>query len=226
MPFADKFRALVDMPFRGDTLGDLTVESVEVSHVGLAAGQYVYPLRLVLHGRGGEAAVERAIKSLFARRCATFSGYGTPYQLWFGKPTIESLGDGRYALTAQGGGARVHLAADLARFGEHLAAQGLLAATATEQTALVEQYRAEVQRLVGRYRARLHQAKNGYEPSWLASAQNARNTWAAILGVRVRVNTPFMFIPPTRITLCTAAKSARFQTCIPATKGLLAATCK
>src|SRR5436305_1915158 len=56
--------------------------------------------------------------------------------------------------------------------------------------------------------------------------QNSRRTWAAILGVRVRVKTPFIFSPPTRIMLCTAAKSAKFQTCIPATKSLPAATSK
>jgi mono/diheme cytochrome c family protein len=47
--------------------------------------------------------------------------------------------------------------------------------------------------------------------------QNSRRTWAAILGCRVRVKMPFIFRPPTLAMLCTAAKSAKFQTCMPAT---------
>ena len=163
MPFADKFRAMMAMPFPGDMLGELTVESVTVGHEGRAAGQYAYPLRLILSGPGGLAAVKRAIKPLFATRCTTFSGYGTPYQLWFGQPTIERLGEDRYAVTAEGAGARVHLEADLLRFGEHLAAEGSLAASPAEQQALVaaylERYRGEVQRLVGRYRTRLRRSE-------------------------------------------------------------------
>ncbi len=165
MPFADKFRAMMDMPFPGDPLGDLTVESVAVGHEGRAAGQYAYPLRMVLCGRGGLAAVKRAIKPLFARRCTTFSGYGTPYQLWLGKPDIESLGEGRYAVTGEGAGVRVHLEADLARFCAHLADQGQLAATPDEQSALIgaylDGYQAEIQRQVGRYRTRIRKAERG-----------------------------------------------------------------
>ena len=169
MPFANKFRAMLDLPFPGDTLGDaadgLTVESIAVGHEGRAAGLYAYPLQLVLCGPGGLTAVKRAIKALFARRCTTFSGYGTPYQLWLGQPSIEPLGDGRYAVTAEGVGARVHLEQDLLGFAEHLAREGLLVTSPEERAALVaaylDGYRAEVQRLVGRYKTRLRRSEAG-----------------------------------------------------------------
>jgi hypothetical protein len=165
MPFADKFRAMMDFPFPGDTLGDMTVESVEVGHEGRAPGVYAYPIRMVLRGPGGQAAVLRAVKQLFATRCTTFSGFGTPYQLWFGKPAIESLGDGRYAVALEGAGARVHLEADLARFLDYLASEGRLtgAADPAERAALVGdyivRYQAEIGRLVGRYRTRIRRSE-------------------------------------------------------------------
>lgn len=165
MPFADKFRAMMDMPFPGDSLGGLVLESVQVGHEGRAAGCYAYPLRLVLRGRGGMAAVKAAIKPLFAKRCTTFSGFGTPYQLWFGKPEVESLGDGSYAVTAEGAGARVHLESDLVRFCDYMASTGMLDASPEERRAVVDGYlagyRGEVQRLVGRYRTRMRRAEAG-----------------------------------------------------------------
>ncbi len=165
MPFADKFRAMMAMPFPGDVLGEMTVESLAVGHEGRAPGQYAYPLRLVLRGPGGLAAVKRAIGPLFAKRCTTFSGYGTPYQLWFGRPTITRLGDDLYEVTAEGAGVRVHLEADLLRFCQHLVAEGQLAATPDECEAWVaaytDRYRGEVQRLVGRYRARIRRHETG-----------------------------------------------------------------
>jgi hypothetical protein len=177
MPFADKFRAMLDLPFPRDTLGPppdedarggaITVESVSVGHEGRAPGQYAYPLCLVLRGPGGVAAVRRAIKPLFARRCTTFSGFGTPYQLWFGRPAIESLGDNCYAVTAEGAGARVHLQDDLARFCDYLAEEGQIVVTPEQRDALVAdyiaRYQAEVARLVGRYRTRIKRANTREE---------------------------------------------------------------
>jgi hypothetical protein len=167
MPFADKFRAMMDMPFPDDVLGEpgneFVVENISVGHEGRAPGHYAYPLRLVLRGPGGLAAVRRAIKPLFARRCTTFSGFGTPYQLWLGKPAIEPLGEGRYAVTAEGAGVRVHLDQDLLRFAEDLTAGGHLSATPAEREALVAdyvaRYQAEVARVVGRYRTRIKRAE-------------------------------------------------------------------
>ncbi|MFH1085225.1 MAG: hypothetical protein V1772_05645 [Chloroflexota bacterium] len=162
MPFADKFRAMMAFPFPGDALGEMTVESVEVGHEGRAPGLYAYPVRMVLRGPGGQAATLRAVKPLLNQRCTTFSGYGNPYQLWFGKPEIESLGDARYAVTVEGTGARVHLEEDLARFAECLASTGQLNADPSARAALVAdylaQYRGKVQRLVGRYRTRIKRA--------------------------------------------------------------------
>jgi hypothetical protein len=158
MPFAIKFRAMMDMPFVGDHLGDMLVESVSVGHEGGAVG-YAYPLRLVLVGPGGLAGVKKAIKPLFSRRCTTFSGYGTPYHLWFGKPSCESLGSERYAVIAEGAGVHVHLEADLKRFCEHLAAKGVLSDTSLEYTELVQGYldgyKVEVARVVSRYHNKL-----------------------------------------------------------------------
>jgi hypothetical protein len=162
MPFADKFRAMMEFPFPGDALGDFIVKEVDVRHHGGTAGVYAYDVRLVLRGPGGQQGVRRALKPLLAQHPTTFSGYGTPYQLWFGKPEIASLGDRRYEVRVEGGGARTYLGDDLARFLDHLVAQGLAAvdpepAAQTEQVeAYLEGYRAEVQRLVGRYRYRLH----------------------------------------------------------------------
>jgi hypothetical protein len=162
MPFADKFRAMMGFPFPGETLGAFTVESVDVGHEGIAPGLYVYPVRIVVSGPGGVTAATKALRPLLSQQCTTFSGYGNPYQLWFGKMTIESLGEGRYAATVQGAGARVHLHDDLARFLEHLAAQGALA-EGLDSAALVESYLAgyqgEVARLVNRYRGKLRRTR-------------------------------------------------------------------
>jgi len=165
MPFAPKFRAMMALPLPGDEIGNFVVESIAVGHQGRAAGQYAYPLRMVLRGVGGVAGVKRAIKPLFCQRCTTFSGYGTPYHLWFGPPTIEKLDTGRYEITAEGAGARVHLEQDLERFCQHLADQGLLAADANERhplvTAYLDGWRAEIARLVGRYRTKLARHEGG-----------------------------------------------------------------
>jgi hypothetical protein len=165
MPFADKFRAMMDMPLPGDKLGEMTVESITVGHEGRADGHYAYPVRVVLHGPGGQAAVRRAIKPLLARRCTTFSGFGTPYQLWFGRPAIESLGDARYSVSVEGAGMRAHLGSDLARFCEHLASKGLLDVAPAQHEALVagyiDGYQGDVRRLVGRYRTRLRRSERG-----------------------------------------------------------------
>lgn len=166
MPFADKFRAMLDFPFAGDYVGAFLVESVEVGHEGAGAGRYVYPVRLVLRGPGGRQGVLRALKALLSSHPMTFSGYGNPYQLWFGKPEVESLGEQRYAVTVEGAGARVFLAEELERFLAYLDTQGQLVAPSegTQREPLVqaylELYQAEIRRRVGRYRGRLRQARN------------------------------------------------------------------
>ncbi|MBN1579919.1 MAG: hypothetical protein JXA89_04400 [Anaerolineae bacterium] len=166
MPFANKFRAMMDFPFAGDTLGDFIVESVDVRDERGGSEGYVYAVRMVLRGPGGQQGVRRALKSLFSLHLTTFSGYGNPYQLWFRKPQIESLGDQRYVVTVKGAGARIVLAPELDRFLQYLEDNGRLA-TQPDPAArdmlietYLDQYRAEIKRQVDRYRRRLTKAEN------------------------------------------------------------------
>jgi hypothetical protein len=158
MPFANKFRAMMDLPFPGDTVGGFAVEQVDVRDEPGGPGRYAYSARIVLRGPGGQQGVRRALKALFSAHPTTFSGYGNPYQLWFGKPEIESLGDRRYAVRVEGAGARVFLEQELQRFLGYLDAEGQLAARVDQAArerlveAYLEGYRAEIKRKVDRYR--------------------------------------------------------------------------
>jgi hypothetical protein len=164
LPFADKFRAMMDFPFAGDCVAGFVVEHVDVAHESGGAGRYVYPIRIVLRGPGGQAGVKRALKTMLPPHTMTFSAYGNAYQLWFGKPEIESLGDGRYAVTVEGAGARVHLDDELERFVAFLAEEGHLAAGSEGEAAgplvrtYLEGYQGEIKRKVARYRRRLRKA--------------------------------------------------------------------
>lgn len=160
MPFAKKFRAMMDFPSPGDTVGGFTVEDVDVHDEWGAPEGYVYGVRMVLRGPGGKQAVQRALKPLFAKHPTTFSGYGNPYQLWFRKPEIESLGEQRYAVSVKGSGARIYLEPELARFLDYLADHHLDAPSEpADREALIEtyleQYRAEIALLVARYHRKL-----------------------------------------------------------------------
>jgi hypothetical protein len=165
MPFANKFRAMMDFPFAGDTVGGFAVESVDVRDEWGSSDGYAYAVRIVLRGLGGKQGVRRALKSLFSKHPTTFSGYGNPYQLWFRKPEIESLGDKRYAVRVKGAGARVYLAPELDRFLRYLEEEGHLAAQPdptiweTLIETYLEQYRAEIRRQVDRYRRKLQKPK-------------------------------------------------------------------
>jgi hypothetical protein len=152
---------MMDFPFPGDTIGDLTVEHVDVQHEGIGPGQYAYTAQIVLRGPGGQQGVRRALKALLSSHPMTFSGYGNPYQLWFGTPEIESLGDKRYAVRIRGAGARVFLGEELQRFVEYLAQEGPLpiepdppAIEGLVDTYL-QQYQVEIKRKVDRYRRQL-----------------------------------------------------------------------
>ena len=161
MPFAKKFRAMMDFPFPGDMIGDLTVESVDVRDEQGGGGGYVYGVRMVLRGPGGTQGVQRALRALFTQHPTTFSGYGNPYQLWFRKPETESLGEQRYAVNVKGAGARVYLEPELKRFLQYLNEDNHLAVpsdTATQETlveAYMERYRLEIKRRVERYNRKL-----------------------------------------------------------------------
>ena len=161
MPFAKKFRAMMDFPFPGDMIGDFTVESVEVHDEQGGGDGYVYGVRMVLRGPGGTQGVQRALRALFTQHPTTFSGYGNPYQLWFRKPETESLGNQRYAVKVKGAGARVYLEPELRRFLQYLDEENLLAVrsdAAAQETlveAYLERYRVEIKRRVERYNRKL-----------------------------------------------------------------------
>ena len=159
MPFANKFRAMMDLPVPGDTAGDFLIEHVDVSHAAGDRWGYTYDVRVVLRGPGGKSGVRRTFTPLLSKRVTTFSSYGNPYQLWFGKPEVASLGDRRYALQVEGIGVRIDLAGELERFLDSIAGQDDATDEPVPPVQLVEsyleQYRIEVDRRVARYRLRL-----------------------------------------------------------------------
>jgi hypothetical protein len=161
VPFAKKFRAMMELPFAGDALGDFVVESVEAHDVAGDFGQHGYSVRMVLRGPGGQQGVRRTVGALLSARPLTFSSYGNPYQLWCGRPEIESLGNKRYAVTARGAGVPIALEAALLRFLHELDAGGLLAEQPGETdlqevvATYLDRYREEIQRSVSRYRGKL-----------------------------------------------------------------------
>lgn len=161
MPFANKFRAMMDFPFAGDTVGDFLVESVEVRDVPGDMGRYQYAVHMVLQGMGGRQGVQRALKEMLDSHLTTFSGYGNPYQLWFGKPEIESLGDKRYEVKVRGAGSRIYLEQELVRFLAYLQETEQLATRVDREgceaavEAYLDRYRAEIKRQVDRYRGKL-----------------------------------------------------------------------
>lgn len=164
MPFAKKFRAMMDFPFPGDMVGDFTVESVDVWDEQSSSEGHIYGVRMVLYGVGGKQGVKRALKSLLSQHPVTFSGYGNPYQLWFRKSEVESLGDKRYAVTVKGAGERIYLEPELMRFLQYLNENDCLPTPldpATQETLIedyLEQYRTKIRLQVGRYRSRLTKA--------------------------------------------------------------------
>ena len=116
MPFANKYRFTMRMPCSGETLGDFVVEECTVEHEEHGNGTISYPMTIVLRGPGGGQAVRRTIRERFAGGHTTFSGYGNPYQLQFGRFDVESLGYRRYRVTGCGTGVRFDLARELRRF--------------------------------------------------------------------------------------------------------------
>lgn len=161
MPFARKFRAMMGFPFAGDSIGAYTVESVDIHDEKGDGDGHVYGVRMVLRGPGGAQGVQRVLRDLFTQHPTTFSGYGNPYQLWFRKPEIESLGEQRYAVNVQGAGARVYLEPELKRFLQYLSEDNHLAIpldSATQESLVetyMERYRVEIKQRVERYNRKL-----------------------------------------------------------------------
>ncbi len=167
MPFAKKFRAMMNFPFPGERVGDFSVESVDVHDEKSGGEGYVYGVRMVLRGPGGVQGVKRALRAFFSQHPTTFSGYGNPYQLWFRKAEVESLGEQRYAVSVKGAGARVHLEQELRRFLLSLSEENALPApgdTAAQEAlveAYLERYRQNIQRQVEGYNRRLKTEDGG-----------------------------------------------------------------
>ncbi len=119
MPFAEKFRFTMRLPKPGGRLGEFTVESCEVGHDEHGDGTIDYPVSMILVGKGGRQAAGKAVRAALAAGHTTFSGFGNPYQLRFGRCEVESLGDGRYRVTGCGLGVRIDLERELRRFVEY-----------------------------------------------------------------------------------------------------------
>ena len=137
MPFAGEFRQAMPFPREGTSLDGFVVELVRVEHVGAGDGRYEYPFQIVMQGKGGKEGVRRALKPLFTARRTIFSEFGNPYQCSIGRMEVESLGEGRYRVSARGVGSRVRLREELVRFLGALAAAGRLAPGAADDPAAV-----------------------------------------------------------------------------------------
>jgi hypothetical protein len=152
MPFANKFILTMQFPKAGDEIGGFTVEESEVECAPRGNGQYSYPTRMILAGKGGQQGVRAALKKLVSKRRFTFSGYGNPYQLWFGKMTVESLPNNRYQVKIDGLGSRVFLERELERYLTYLLEKGFLSKKWSEDsgakalTEYMEIYKAEARR--------------------------------------------------------------------------------
>ena len=145
MPFADKYRFTMGLPKAGGRIGGFLVESCEVSHDERGDGTIHYPLSMVLSGKGGKQAAAREVREAFGRGHTTFSGFGNPYQLHFGRFETETLGDGRYRVTGRGLGVRFDLERELRRFAAYALLRGESADDALVGTYL-EDYKREVTR--------------------------------------------------------------------------------
>jgi hypothetical protein len=115
MPFAKKYRFTMRIPEAGGSIGGFHVESCEVGHTE-HDGTIDYPVSMVVVGKGGAQGVRKAIREHLDRGRTTFSGFGNPYQLRFGRFAVESMGKGRYRVAATGLGVRIDLERELRRF--------------------------------------------------------------------------------------------------------------
>jgi hypothetical protein len=116
VPFAGKYQFTMRIPEAGGRISGFTVEQCTVGHTERGDGTIEYPVSMVLAGSGGRQGVRKAVREHFRRGHTTFSGYGNPYQLLFGRFEVESLGGSRYRVTARGIGVRIDLERELHRF--------------------------------------------------------------------------------------------------------------
>lgn len=107
-------------PKEGQIVDGFTVESVSVNHINITGGYYEYPTEIIVKGEGNKKAVRKTFSKFYRDRRTLFSGYGNPYQCRHGKIEIQSLGNSRFSITAQGTCVRVYLRDELVRFLEYL----------------------------------------------------------------------------------------------------------
>lgn len=116
MPFARKYQFTMRIPEAGGRVGGFAVRSCLVRHRERGDGTIDYPVSMVLEGPGGRQALQKAIRAELDRGRTTFSGFGNPYQLRFGRFEVRSLGRNRYRVAARGIGVRIDLERELRRF--------------------------------------------------------------------------------------------------------------
>lgn len=145
MPFAQKYQFTMRIPKAGGHIGAFLVESCHVEHDERGDGTIDYPVSMVLVGPGGQQRVRKAIRDQFGRGRTTFSGFGNPYQLHFGRFEVESLGGSRYRVTAHGKGVRIDLERELHRFIAYARLRRKPAGTALVATYL-EDYKRDITR--------------------------------------------------------------------------------
>lgn len=145
MPFARKYQFTMRIPGPGGRVGDFGVDSCEVGHEERGDGTIDYPISMVLVGAGGKQAVRKAVREQLDCGRTTFSGFGNPYQLRFGRFQVESLGRSRYRVTALGIGVRVDLERELRRFTEYARMRRKPAGSALIE-AYLQDYRRDITR--------------------------------------------------------------------------------
>ena len=155
MPFAKEFRRLMQLPDVGEVMDDFKVERSDVTHHPIGASRYEYPVELVLSGKGGVHGAKRAVRSLAQRKRTTFSGYGNAYQCRIGRIEVESLGDRRYAVHAQGIGVGFDLERELAQVLAFVTERRLPTKTEAERRATLDAYIREYKLDVKRKTSRL-----------------------------------------------------------------------
>jgi hypothetical protein len=142
MPFAKKYSKHMKFPKEGDKINDFTIELVKVKHTPLGSGRYEYPTEITAIGRGGKKGVRDTFKQFFDQKITLFSGYGNPYQCQGGKMEIESLGENKYRIRAQGSCTRIFLKRELEQFLQHLMKNNLISGEidTVEIVELIENY--------------------------------------------------------------------------------------
>ena len=129
-------------PKEGDKIKEFTIESIKVEHTPLGSGRYEYPTEIIVIGKGGKKGVRETFRQFFDQRITLFSGYGNPYQCQGGKMEIESLGENKYQIRAQGSCARIFLKRELEQFWQYLMRNDLISGEmdTVETKELIEDY--------------------------------------------------------------------------------------